>query len=82
MTIKDHFKALIADVQPPSGFPQIQLQEMERAFYAGFFAMQMEQLKTASMSDEAGVVHLQSLFEEAELYFKTLGKATRDTARN
>ncbi len=82
MSIKAHFEKLLADIQPPGGFPQVQRQEMERAFYAGFFAMQMEQLNTSSMSDDAGVQHLSALFDEAEVYFKTLGKATRNVSRN
>jgi hypothetical protein len=82
MTIKQHFEGLLADVQPAGGFSQLQRQEMERAFYAGFFAMQMEQLNTSNMTDDDGVKHLAALFDEAEVYFKTLGKCSRDTTRN
>jgi hypothetical protein len=67
----------------PADAPQIQLQEMERAFYSGFFsALSHQLLVLANLPDDEAVEALDRLHKECETYFKTLGQAPRDIQRS
>lgn len=68
-----------ADKVMPAGAPQIQRQEMERAFYSGFFSALAWQLaEVAALPDAEAERLLAAGHEECELYFRTLAKATRN----
>lgn len=66
----------------PIGASQIQKQEMERSFYAGFFSALKWQLRqVAVLSDDDAEKLLEAGFNECLDYFKTLAKATQDISR-
>lgn len=66
----------------PKDSPQIQRQEMERAFYSGFFAALTWQVAdVAAQPDDKAEQLLQSGFNECEDYFKTLRQAPWDITR-
>ena len=69
----------------PPGAPQVQRQEMERAFYSGFFqclAYQLQYITDDKVSDEEGAAALGRMIRECDTYFRTLGKATHDISRS
>jgi hypothetical protein len=68
-------------VMPPNA-SQIQRQEMERAFYAGFCRCLTYQItEIQNLSDEDGSALLEKLQEESVLYFIALKHATLDISR-
>lgn len=73
-----------AKVVMPFGAPEIQRQEMERAFYAGAFALFHNQItEVAAMDYAEAEVALTATRDEFEAYFVTLGKIPRSgTERN
>lgn len=81
-TIKEMHARWAAQVMP-QGASQVQRQEMERAFYSGFFAsLNWQLLHLANMPDADAVIELQQRHYECEAYFKTLGQATTDITRS
>jgi predicted secreted protein len=52
----------------PRDAPQVQHQEMRRAFYAGFTSMLEVDEELARMTDEAAIILLDSFYREAMNY--------------
>lgn len=57
----------------PKDAPQVQRQEMERAFYSGAFAVfTLQMTEVAEKSDDAAEAQMQAIHKELEDYFKLL----------
>ena len=67
----------------PAGCSQVQRQEMERAFYSGFFACFAWTAEvSASLPETKAEEALTAVESEAKAYFRTLGQAPRDISRS
>lgn len=68
-----------ASMVMPKDADQAQRQEMERAFYVGFYAALSYQLTdVANLSDDEAEASLAGLYKECEDYFAILSKAGKD----
>lgn len=84
-TLAQHFADVIASQQKCGRtFPAIQIQEMERAFFAGAAAIFFAQLhQVAALPDDKAEVEMQKFHDELNAYFKMLGSLPPDgTERN
>lgn len=81
-TIKEMHAQWAAKVVPADA-SQIQRQEMESAFYSGFYSSLNWQLHhLALLSDNQAVYELEARHKESEAYFKTLSQAPMDIFRS